>query len=408
MAESPLIFVSHSSLDQDLTREVCAQLDAAAGTPYRSLVDYDALEGGQDWPLYLIEFMVRCHSAVILLTERAIASPWVLKEATILTARRSLDPSFKLFIVRFPNTEQLLETPLWRPLFLGNIQQLTYLDAQGVATDVHGVLGNNVSVETPFEQLVDTLADLLERATPRALKAASGKLNVVPAKLTIASNERMQWVENIARHLVCGHLGQFGGIPDLIDQFNASDVETVRKILRILSPYWIEALAAARLLRLLGSQERWAAAMNGADVAAFTAPLYVRRAHQPSLKYDIIPIAGGAADKFVEDVSRQICNFLDRSRPRRQSDKQVIAQLAGQPAEWYAVLPPPMPDAGAIEELLNLFPTITFILWTGEALPGDRSLPRVEWLEPPVDLDRESKELGDLERAERILERMTS
>jgi hypothetical protein len=40
-----------------------------------------------------------CHAAVLLLSRNAAASPSVLKEATILAWRRSLDPSFQLFPV---------------------------------------------------------------------------------------------------------------------------------------------------------------------------------------------------------------------------------------------------------------------------------------------------------------------
>src|SRR5678816_1440915 len=111
MSPSPLIFVSHSSKDNDLTRDFCQALRAeVAGestcdpvVDYEKLPDYDVLvdinelQAGRPWPKQLHEWMARCHAAVLLLTPNAVKSPWVLKEATILAWRLSLDKKLSLF-----------------------------------------------------------------------------------------------------------------------------------------------------------------------------------------------------------------------------------------------------------------------------------------------------------------------
>ena len=51
-----------------------------------------------------------------------------------------------------------------------------------------------------------------------------------------------------------------------------------------------------------------------------------------------------------------------------------------------------------LNQLLDRFPTITFILWSGGALDVDPRLTRVEWLTPPVDVDREWTERTDTRR----------
>lgn len=42
---------------------------------------------GKEWPKQIHEFMAKCHAAVILLTENAVRSDWVLKEARSHTDR---------------------------------------------------------------------------------------------------------------------------------------------------------------------------------------------------------------------------------------------------------------------------------------------------------------------------------
>src|SRR5215510_15754830 len=108
MSESPLIFVSHCSKDNELTRKFCQALRSEVGgelgcnpvvdyeklQDYDVLVDFDELQAGKPWPKQLHEWMARCHAAVLLLTPNAVKSPWVLKEATILSWRLSLDKNF--------------------------------------------------------------------------------------------------------------------------------------------------------------------------------------------------------------------------------------------------------------------------------------------------------------------------
>ena len=55
MEDAPFIFVSHSSLDDQLTHDVCDALTSAASQDAcRVLVDWEDLKGGMNWPLYLI------------------------------------------------------------------------------------------------------------------------------------------------------------------------------------------------------------------------------------------------------------------------------------------------------------------------------------------------------------------
>ena len=84
---------------------LCARLaapDDVSGCQCEPLVDYTELGPGVGVASSLHEMMAECQAAVVLLTEHAVKSAWVLKEATILAWRRSLDPSFTVFVARDP------------------------------------------------------------------------------------------------------------------------------------------------------------------------------------------------------------------------------------------------------------------------------------------------------------------
>src|SRR5258705_202707 len=115
------VFISHSSKDKALTEELSEKLRSAVGSQpgYVVLVNYTELQPGKPWPKQIHELMAQCHAAVILLTPDAVASPWVLTEATILTWRLSLDSSFRVMPVRFPGvTDEMLTREKFGPLML--------------------------------------------------------------------------------------------------------------------------------------------------------------------------------------------------------------------------------------------------------------------------------------------------
>jgi hypothetical protein len=102
----------------------------------------------------------------------------VLKEATILSARRALDPSFKLFVVRFPETtDELLDTQGYGPLFLSMIQHVGGVDPDSIATTVRQQLGYPVLSDTSFDASLGRLSDVLQRVGDNALARVARTLN---------------------------------------------------------------------------------------------------------------------------------------------------------------------------------------------------------------------------------------
>ena len=425
MSESPLIFVSHSSKDNELTREFCQALrGGGAGASgcdpvvdfeklpdYDVLVDVDELQAGKPWPKQLHEWMARCHAAVLLLTPNAVKSPWVLKEATILAWRLSLDKNFRFFIVRFDGvSDSDLTAGGFDPLMLDEVQKLPVGDAVDIAAQVHNAIPPPTD-PTPFDSLCGALEDLAQDVKPNTLKRMAEKIKVGARQWRPDVEEKKQYVQAIAVKLLSEDLGGYEGVDNLVDDLIATtSTETVEKILYIVAPHWVDAGAAGRLPSVATCQPRRAIAMNGAGVSDFTAEMYVRRAHPLSRLQRVLPIPGGNSGDIVDHVTRELYWHAHRDERSLGSGGPLTAEQKadvikhfdkGKP-RYFVVLPSPHPSGSDLKQLMTRFPKLTFILWTGEELL-DPEPEDVVCLKPAVILDEEDKQRGAYEAAMDII-----
>ncbi len=412
MTTHPRIFVSHSSADKQLTADVCAQLALDGDPRFELLVDVDRLEAGHPWPKQLHEWMARCDAALILLTPAAAGSDWVLKEATILAWRLALEPGFRLFIARHDDvSDELLAEQKFGPLQLDQVQWLGAGDPAGIAGEVRAGLAGLSFDPSPFDRMVGVLAELFEEVGTSTLGKVAAKLkSFEPPPWAPETDEKQRLIEAIARHLMCENLGDYEeeGLKSLIGDIGwKPTAKVLRGILRILAPHWVDGGAAGQLALLPRLDPRRAAALNGEYLLDYTARIYVTRALlDESLKCQVFGVPGANSGQLDEHYRHEICNAV-RSRKRRlksRDDAAVIAWLKRQDADRYVVLPPPVPPGAAIATLLDTFPTVNFVIWTGRDLEIDPSLPRVDWLEPAVDPETEEKQYDDWDDSTQIIE----
>lgn len=412
MSAGPRIFISHSSEDWALTERVHDALKAAE-PDLDLLLDKVRLEPGKDWQPFLHEWMARCDAGLILLTGHAVTSDWVLKEATILAWRHSMDPTFPLFVAHPADigVDDVTKGP-FSPLGLSKIQWLEGIDPDDVAQAVVTGTEGTTFEKSPFDLMVGKLADLFETVGSTSLEVVAGKLNVFK-EWWPADQTRLRYVEVIARHLLCGDLGEYRlqadddagevirGLEGLMgDLAGSPQAEPLRKILGILAPHWVDGVAAGKLALLPRYGERRAVALNGRYVPAFTSRVYLTRAHLvEASKYYFLPVAGGNPGGFVAHYASEICRAV-QAEPENDwmedlNPTEVTAELRDMSPSRYVILPEPRPGHDDLVELMEMFPTINFVLWTGARLDKDPGLERVDWAEPAVDEVVEKMEMKD-------------
>jgi hypothetical protein len=95
------IFISHSAHDDIWATQVRNSIvDAiSAINGYRVLIDERKFEPGDLWRPLLYRWLAQADAAVLLLSRAALKSPWVHKEATILSWRRALKSEVRIIPV---------------------------------------------------------------------------------------------------------------------------------------------------------------------------------------------------------------------------------------------------------------------------------------------------------------------
>ncbi len=177
------LFVSHSSRLDDmehsygqddrnwqLLKTTCQAIRGKYGERVKVLVDIDGLKPSDDWNHCLNLWLAECHVAIILFSKRAIQkSGWVAKEATILSWRAELDPSFKLIPVMLDGetTPEDLSEICSGVLQIGRYQCIPNAKtAQNILDGIAKILGESDDLAagyplTPLEILQGGIAAIL-------------------------------------------------------------------------------------------------------------------------------------------------------------------------------------------------------------------------------------------------------
>jgi hypothetical protein len=425
------LFLSHSSKDAALTTAVSQQLRTpAAGTAFEPIIDYEKIPNydvlvdqerlarGRYWPTQLHEWLARCHAGVVLLTEDAVKSAWVLKETSIMEWRLDRDPTFRLFIARFPQvSDALLNENKFNALDLSRIHQIKLPDPGGdtpdqyreraaplIAETLRTELGNVVPQKTWFDEMVGTLGDLLEDLKTDTLQAVAERVHAEPPAWSATEDARRQYIEEIARKMLSGQLGGFGGVHDLIGVLaKTMDPVPARKFLNRIAPYWVDAMAATQLRRLSRCPEPRPAGINGAFVSDYTGEMYVRRAHFMAVDFILPEVGGGDSGTGPDHIEQQICQWFRDRKLARGSNAAIRAKLENPESPVYVVLPDRL-DNLAMKELRRRFKRVTFIMPVGEKLIPDDALEDFEWIEPECDVALEQKHEGEFFTARAFLE----
>lgn len=407
--------MSHSSRDVALTRAVCQELSSAnpAGGPFETavaidiLADYARLQDGAPWPKQLHEWLARSHAGLILLTENALASDWVLKEATILTWRQSLEKGFLVFIAcdKAVITGEKLKAYRYSPLSLPSIQWVDSLDAATIATHVRHAIGP-APPRTLFDQLVGYLTDLMtDTVKPNTMKVLAERLRVQAPAWDPNRDERAQYLEEIARRLLSESLGGFNGVNELIAELARTvHAEPLNAILNFVAPYWVDAEVAGRLRALNGRTPPRAAALNASE-PLHSGLMHVSRAHNMGLDYLISDIAGGDHGQTAKDISAQIvqwCRTRGDIAKEKDSDEAVKKALMESLIPVYAVLPERI-DPDVLDELRDEFKSVVFVMSRGPQLDEDARFRDVDWLKPALDAAIEKREQTSYSTAVQII-----
>ncbi|MCP4340060.1 MAG: TIR domain-containing protein [Desulfobulbaceae bacterium] len=269
------IFISHSCKDveisdsvpfedeQDLrlrrlkyAKIVREEVDRLLGEHCDVLLDKKLLDPGDSWPIKLLRWLGDCDGAVLLLSEDAIESNWVLQEATVLTWRRRLRSDFKLIPVMLGGLEfDALDAKGFGPLQVNEIQaasvegaaQLTRAEALTLAKKIADSFSQLSATEESNDMQVwlQNVAAILRKVDDDQILAHTCK------PLGISEDDWAHFTDRemtVAHYLLRANLEQIlTALEKIKIALVASSKEAFTMLTDILLPMWVDPAAAAAL-----------------------------------------------------------------------------------------------------------------------------------------------------------------
>lgn len=374
----PLVFISHSARRDKhamgVLKKITQQLKQDG---FDVWWDEERLKGGDDWRQEINMWLGLCDCAVILFSEKALDSPWVLKEATNLIWRRSLDDNFVVLPVLLKGvTRADLQAEDYSPLAINEIQATPRDTPTRIATKVSQTLAplkQAANLASPWRRLEDVIVFSLrdiEIKLPSALIQAASSLG---ADFGLwQPNPRPSYSERLARILLQSDLSAAAkALKVLAPLF--PDKKTAYRLIDILTIFWINPFAVARLpgLRKLPFEER-VVCVNG-QMFPFTSENYIRRASWANADWLIVemPKAAGDEERQVDAIEDLIRASLRRKSgvPEPYGYEQVEKHLTRRQAkEPLFIIVPPDLDEDVVEGVRKRFPAFIFFLLVGDEL----------------------------------------
>lgn len=397
------VFISHSAhaIEEPATQVFLDTLAAAiAAEPgFEPLADQTDLQAGDVWMQQLYTWMGLCDAAVILLSPRAVTrenSVWVPREANLLLWRKSLDPRFVVIPVLIGGlaAEALKANPFLADVRLRDLQFAAGLaDTDKIPLVVQALRDRLAAQRTrlAFDPVRVHVEDCLQRYAPAA--------SIEHALLAHFGTDPWQPQEPPPQKLSLQMLRAAGGdavdrVIDAVTTGSQAETRLGARLFEGLYPLRLPAEPACRLLALCQQQagrgsivvnahDTWALGMLLRAATGWPAGDFLR-------KWTLLELPDGWGDDDLAEITRalaeELCERLlgtgtwDLLSVQTDPDLRLQEQLAtlrealasaqqdrGAPVLVCAAFRPRWVELA--DQLVRIFPSTVFVLWTGQALP---------------------------------------
>lgn len=418
----PLIFISHSAKDSEVATpdpdnqaaverqrrleyarlvrsEIVAALNAitdADGQPrFDVWLDQNALAGGDNWTAKLHEVLGTCHGAVLLLDEISAQSPWVRKEATILTWRLSMASAVRVVPVSLGRAApELFTQGDWAPTALGQLQHVR-LARDPMTTDSAAELAalvakrfENLTVEdvdTPMGQWIASVGALIEGVHPFHKRRAGLGLGISDADWAALPRPHI----TMAHHLL--HLTLDEKVVEAVSELlRGLDARRRLHLVNRVVPIWVCAEAANHLLCSDVDKAERLFLVNVCDQRS--AREYLERAWCGTIYESQVASIPGATGEDPGEVLTDVDEAL-RHEFGYSSDEQSVLDLHLQSAEkMFVIMGRNAVRKDVIGALRAKYPNVRVMIASGHDIgEACAALPEAVLIKPRVAPGEEEK-----------------
>lgn len=379
-ARKPRIFISHSAKEAE-AQEVRDKLKQAlkATDQYETLLDVETLKPGDPWRNRINLWLGACDAAIVLLSEKALASHYVTYETSVLAFRSAaFDTSLLILPVLIGDvTPEKLQASYLSPAQLDE-KQLVRGTPDEIVAKVLTRLGEVCLCETtPVEKRARKLAHQLRDIPVDILQDAADALQL---PLPLATDKPQLF---LALKLLS--VGMPLATPALLAMHDyippADRAERMSTMIELVASSWVDLRCVGRIPGIAkGKEPVRAFGLNATRWDA--ARMYVISARHGDLVpwYDVscTGIFGEDVEELVEEIRGALVkrlmpegDLLKELKALGQTGQPVIVGLDGNGM-----------DDKVLTRLRDEFPHVTFFLMTGEAPPLSPTF--AEQLFPPL------------------------
>ena len=377
---SPLkLFISHSSKTEkhlQLLKDVCQAL-GQHGAGFHVLVDENGeIPVGEEWFCYLAEWMAECDAAIILFSEEAFhESQWVRAEAAILSWRKRIQPNFKLFAILLDGVDpnDYAQDQFFNVIRFADFQHVRDCrsDKQTeIVQKIKDALGDAQTVETPFQDLITKISDILSKVDRKVLERTYKRLDNSHKPLW---QSNLDYSDALARLMLRDPHSALSQLKFVLKELAhipnfKSGAET---LLEMLKGMWVKSDAAAVMACCI-KQPFKIYLLNGQEVQDFSGPSYLRRAWAHPNPYKIIAAGSSRTEvEIKETLLSAFPNLNSRMAERRlKAYKDPLVLLFSAP-ESNMHCHESYPDHDLLKQIQQNFPNVMILIATGEQIPEE-------------------------------------
>ena len=411
------IFISHSCKDAEIADQVPFEAEQnprlrrlkyvrilrdelvrLLSEEHEVLLDRTLLDPGDNWPIKLLRWLGDCDGAVLLLSEDAIKSKWVLQEATVLTWRRRLREDFRLIPAMLGGLQfKALEAEGFGPLQVNEIQaakvegeaQLTRAQALALAAEIAKGFGQLAAAneQNDMQLWLEHVAAILSGIKDEKILGRACK------PLHISADDWAHFPDRaftVAHYMLRADLQQNREALEAIKiGLVAHSREAFVALANMLMPMWVDPTAAAALAEP-PKKMRWQAYAINTDKSSLVGDYAQRAWCSPSWWGSRFfgfneHIGEGQAQEVVAALHESLALLFDQD-PFSQDpvDKEVLRIVLEAHPFFVALGDELAASQSALRELLHalseddLLRAVTFIQLAGEnfarALPQEESV----------------------------------
>jgi hypothetical protein len=376
------VFVSHSAKEKEAQEIQAALIEALKVSPdIVPLLDKTDLEPGDMWRSRINLWVGGCDAAVILLSGKALTSPWVFYEAALLTYRRACNPGFLVVPVYVDVAADVVQKSHLHPTEITEIQAIHSAGrpvADVVAEIVKALEKAVCCGSSPVEKRAKRLARLFDLFKETHLRDAAKFiaydlrpwLPADDAQLILAAQLQSVGMRAAARAI----LNLQENLP--VGVAEQEREEWLQRVVDLVASSWVDHRTVERIPAIAkGLAAPCAVGLNA--TSPVTAGMYVLRscAEEPK-PWKLLPCDGIVGQDRIEETIAELSGKVGRAlaaelkcRVEEVADKLKKRNWAG-PRPLFISLP----GAGITDEVLaalcKAFPHVVFFVLMGDAAAG--------------------------------------